>query len=215
MRRLTEASAAAAAQNIASSLLAGPDSAQWQALVTSEREAERPEPNAITADVIQDVGDRPVLDRFVGWLFGADSPPATQNASVVDGSSVAVSALISSGSRDDGFRGYTIYDAGGGGALTVNGAAEPDGRWIYVPATELSDVNYVGSGFGTATIYVKAYGGSSASWSFSTSFTITSHAVPTVNVQNVAAAEDAAIPVSSLIKSISNPSNDVISEYAF
>jgi hypothetical protein len=216
MRRLTEASAAAIAQDIASSLLDGPYSLRWQALVTSEREAQEPLPNAIKTDLIQDVGDRPVLDHFIAWLYGEDSPPAVQNASVVEGGSVAISSLVSSGSRHHEFGGYTLYDAGGGnGCLTVNGVAQPDGRWIYVPASDLSNVGYVGSGSGTDTLYVKGYSGNTANWSISGIFTVTTHVVPTVSVQNAAVAENAAIAVSPLITSISNPSSDSISEYGF
>ena len=210
MRRLT-------AQDIASALLDGRYSEEWQALVASVSEAQRQLPNAIEADVIQDVGDRPVLDHFIGWLFGEDTPPAVQNASVVEHGSVAISALVSSSSGHDEFLRFTFYDAGGGsGYLTVNGVAQPDGHLVHVSASELSDVGYVGgSASGTDTLYVKAYNGHTASWSASTSFTVTTYIVPTVNVQNAAVAENKAIAISSLITSISNPSNDAISEYAF
>ncbi|MGB7099584.1 MAG: hypothetical protein WBD95_12580 [Xanthobacteraceae bacterium] len=208
MRRLT-------AQDIASALLDGRYSEEWQALVASA--SEEPLPNALKADVIQDVGDRPGLDHFIGWLFGEDTPPAVQNASVVEHGSVAISSLVSSSSGHDEFRRFTFYDTGGGsGCLTVNGVAQPDGHLIHVSASELSNVGYVGgSTSGTDTVYVKAYNGNTASWSTNASFTVTTHVVPTVHVQNAAVAENAAIPVSSLITSISNPSNDSISEYGF
>ena len=120
--------------------------------------SEEPLPNALKADVIQDVGDRPGLDHFIGWLFGEDSPPAVQNASVVENGSVAISSLVSSSSGHDEFSRFTFYDAGGGnGYLTVNGVAQPDGHLIHVPASELGNVGYVGgSASGTDTVYVKA-----------------------------------------------------------
>ncbi len=203
------------AQDIASALLDGRYSEEWQALVASA--SEEPLPNALKADVIQDVGDRPGLDHFIGWLFGEDRPPAVQNASVVENSSVAISSLVSSSTGHDEFSRFTFYDAGGGnGYLTVNGVAQPDGHLIHVPASELGNVGYVGgSASGTDTVYVKAYSGNTASWSAGTSFTVTTHVVPTVNVQNAAVAENGVIAVASLIKSISNPSNDSISEYGF
>ena len=216
MRRLTEASAAAIAQGIASALLAGPDSSEWKALATSQREAQEPLPSVIKSAVIQDVGDRPFLDRHIGWLFGEDFPPALQNASVVENDSIAISSLILP-TRHDELRGFTFYDAGGDdGYLTVNGVAQPDGHWIYVAANDLANVGYVGgTAAGTDSLYLKAYNANTANWSISALFTVTTHAVPTVHGQNVAVAENAAIQGSSLITSISNPSNDNISEYAF
>ena len=141
-------------------------------------------------------------------------PPTVEDAFVAENESIAVSSLILSPKHD---RIYAFYDAGGDdGYLTVNGAAEPDGPWIYVHASGLSNIGYVGgSAPGSDTLYIKVYNVNTATWSHRGSFTATTDALPIVNVQNVAVAENAPTPVSVFITSISNPSNDSISEYGF
>src|SRR5260370_42510984 len=56
---------------------------------------------------------------------------------------------------------YAFWDAGGdGGHFTVNGAAQPDGQWIYALPSNLSNVSYVGGpSAGSETLYVEAYDG--------------------------------------------------------
>ena len=113
---------------------------------------------------------------------------------------------------------YAFYDAGGGnGHFTVNGVSEPDGQWFYVAASNLGEVDYVGgSSPGSDTLYVEVYDATGSTWSSYSALTAATYDIPpTVKVQNVTVAENAATPVSSLITSISNPSNDTISEYGF
>ncbi len=151
-----------------------------------------------------------------------DLPPTLnlQNVSVAENAAIPAASLITSISNpcNDSISEYAFYDAGGGtGHFTVNGVSEPDGQWIYVAAGSLGNVAYVG-GFspGSDSLYVQVYDATTSTWSASTQLAATTYDIPpTLSVQNIAAAENAAMPVSSLIASISNPSNDSISEYGF
>ena len=143
-----------------------------------------------------------------------------QNAAVAENAKIAVASLITSISNpsNDSISEYGFYDAGGGnGHFTVNGASEPDGQWIYVAASNLGNAAYVGgSSPGSDTLYIEVYDATTSTWSAHSPLAAATHDIPpTVNVQNVTVAENAAIPVSSLVTSISNPSNDSISEYGF
>ena len=96
MRRLT-------AQDIASALLDGRYSEEWQALVASVSEAQQPLPNAIEADVIQDVGDRPFWIILLDGFLAKTHHPRLRNASVVENGSIAISALILSSQATTNF----------------------------------------------------------------------------------------------------------------
>jgi hypothetical protein len=141
-----------------------------------------------------------------------------QNVSVAENGSIAASSLITSISNpsNDSIGYYAFYDTGGNGHFSVNGAVELDGQWVYVPASNLSNVDYVGgSSPGSEILRVEAYDATTSTWSAYSSLTATTDVVPTVNVQNVSVGENGSIAASSLITSISNPSNDSITTYGF
>jgi hypothetical protein len=145
-----------------------------------------------------------------------------QNVSVAENTSIAASSLIASVSNPSGdnITFYEFWDGGtGNGHFTVNGVIQPDGQWIVVSASNLSSIQYVGGvSPGSESLYVAAYDGTLASWSNYSTLTATTtvpHVAPTVNVQNVSVAENTSIAASSLIASVTNPSGDSITEYAF
>ena len=140
-----------------------------------------------------------------------------QNVAVAENTSIAAASLIASLSNpsNDSITYYGVDDAGGSGHFTVNGVAKPDGQWIYVPASNLANVDYVGGASpGSDTLNVEVYDATTSTWSASSALTATTYDVaPTVNVQSVSVAENTSIAAASLITSISNPSNDSITYY--
>ena len=101
-----------------------------------------------------------------------------QNVAVAENAAVQVSWFMRSivqSRRRRQHSSNTFYDAGGGnGHLTVNGISEPDGQWIYVPAANLGDVDYVGgSSPGSDTLYVEVYDATAATWSSPSALTVT------------------------------------------
>ena len=146
-----------------------------------------------------------------------------QNVSVAENTTIAASSLITSVTNPNGdnITEYGFWDGGtGNGHFTVNGTTELDGQWIYVLASNLSSIKYVGGAQpGNEPLYVVAYDATTGIWSNYSSLTATTTAPPlqsiVVNVQSVSVAENASIPASSLITSISNLSGDSITDYAF
>ncbi len=142
-----------------------------------------------------------------------------QNVAIAENASIAAASLIASISNpsNGSITYYGFYDAGGSGHFTLNGVAEPDGQWLYVPASNLGAVDYVGGAApGSDTLNIEVYDATTSTWSVSSALTATTYDVaPTVNVQSVSVAENTAIAAASLITSISNPSNDSITCYGF
>ena len=87
----------------------------------------------------------------------------TSNASVAANGSVAASSLFAAHDQegDSTITQYAFWDGGGGGGhFTVNGATQASGQWIYVNASDLGSVKYVGgSAAGSETLYVVAKDG--------------------------------------------------------
>ncbi len=141
-----------------------------------------------------------------------------QNISVAETTPIAASSMITSVNNPSGdsITKYGFYDAGSGnGHLTLNGTVEPDDYWVDVSTGSLSSVQYVGgSSPGSEPLYVDVYDATTGTWSVSSSLTATttaSHVAPTVTaVASVTVTENEAIAASSLISSITNPSNDSI-----
>jgi hypothetical protein len=145
-----------------------------------------------------------------------------RDISVAENNSIAASSMITSLANPggDNITAYAFWDGGtGNGYFTVNGTPQADGQWISVLTSNLSSIQYVGGPApGSETLYVEAYDATTATWSNYSSLTATTtmpRIVPIVNVQNVSVAENNSIAASSLIASVSNPSNDNITEYAF
>ncbi len=161
-----------------------------------------------------------VVRDFRETLYG-DTPPVVNvhNVNVTEKAPLAASALIASISNPDNdpITYYAFYDAGGGsGHFTVNGVAQSDGRWFCVPASDLGAVDYVGGlGPGSDTLQIRAFNSTTLHWSNVASLTATTDVPPSVNVENATLDENGQIAVASLITSISNPSHDSITEYAF
>ena len=167
--------------------------------------------------------------NILGWTpTGAANVTPTvvvnvQSVSIAENNSIAASSLITSVSNPNGdnITEYGFWDGGtGNGHFTVNGTVQPDGQWIYVLANNLSSIQYVGGATpGNESLYVNAFDATTGVWSNYSSLTATTTAPPTqtivVNVQNVSVAENASIAASSLITSVSNPSGDSITGYAF
>jgi VCBS repeat-containing protein len=86
-----------------------------------------------------------------------------------------------------------------------------NGSFTYTPAT-----NYTGADSFT---YFANDGTVNSNTTATVSITVTStpqpHVTPSVNVQNVSVAQNASIAASSMITSVSNPSNDLITAYEF
>ena len=155
---------------------------------------------------------------------GGNTPVVrVQNVSVGENSAAAASSLITSVSNPlgDTITEYAFWDAGtGNGHFTLNGVTQPDSQWITIAASALGSVQYVGgAGPGSETLQVEVFDATTSTWSGPSSLTATTNASGTapvsVNVQNVAVGENAALAASTLITSIANPSGDNITQYGF
>jgi hypothetical protein len=137
-----------------------------------------------------------------------------EDATVTSGSSIEASSLILS-VLDPNNLAITAYDfrddGGGGGSLILNGETEATGEWITVSASDLSQLTFVGgSSAGSETIDVAASNGEVWS-SYATATVITKPAQnvnpPTVVANDATVDEYQSIQASSLIGTVSDPSN--------
>ncbi|MGO9698491.1 MAG: NF038122 family metalloprotease [Xanthobacteraceae bacterium] len=108
----------------------------------------------------------------------AATPPTVevQNVRVPENESIAAASLITSVSNPDGdsLTQYGFFDAGGNnnGHFALNGAAEPNGQWIYASTGDLSSLTYDGgSSPGHQALYVEVYDASTNQWSAASSLT--------------------------------------------
>jgi VCBS repeat-containing protein len=144
---------------------------------------------------------------------------AVSTVSLAENQSIDASSLIASISNPSGDKiTLDIFkdDGGGSGYFTVDGVRQPDGQWIYPPSSS-SVVKYVGgSAPGSDTLEVGVYDYTTNSY-YTSSTTVAAttttapHVAPTVfAVSSVSVPENQSIAASSLISSITNPSNDSI-----
>jgi hypothetical protein len=114
---------------------------------------------------------------------------------------------------------YRFYDAGGtgDGDLTVNGVAEPNGKWVRVSAARLDSVQfYGGDAVGQQTLYTESFDSSTETWSGPSSFIgMTEDPPVTVNVNSVRLAENTSIVVRKLVASVTNEAAYTLTEYGF
>ena len=161
------------------------------------------------------------LMQSIGWTVAPTATVSGQHFKVPEFHAVELASYISvSNPRGDAITQYGFYDAGGtsNGHLMVNGVAQPGGQWIYVSASELDSVQYVGgSSPGHQALFVEVFDASTGSWSAYASFTARTIAAtpPTVEVQNVRVPENGSIAAASLITSVSNPDGDSLTQYGF
>jgi hypothetical protein len=135
----------------------------------------------------------------------------------ISGFSLVTSVSNPSG---DSITQYGFWDGGtGNGHFTLNGVAQSDGQWIVESTSNLSSIQYIsGSVSGSETLFVEVYDATKGVWSASSSLTATTVAVlstVTVNVQDISVSANSSISASSLIASVTNASNDSITQYAF
>jgi len=153
------------------------------------------------------------------------APPVViaQDLLVAENATTPASTIVKSitNPSNDSITKYAFWDEGGGtGHLTLNGTTQPDGQWVIESTSSLGSIQYVGgSSPGGDTIAVSVFDATTGVWTNIQTVTATTtpppHVPPTVNVQNISVAENAAISASALIGGITNPSNDTITEYAF
>ena len=161
------------------------------------------------------------LMQSIGWTVAPTATVSGQHFKVPEFHAVELASYISvSNPRGDAITQYGFYDAGGtsNGHLMVNGVTQPGGQWIYVSASELDSVQYVGgSSPGHQALFVEVFDASTGSWSAYASFTARTIAAtpPTVEVQNVRVPENGSIAAASLITSVSNPDGDSLTQYGF
>ena len=107
--------------------------------------------------------------RIIHWI-DQTCPPSNQPGS----------SLISGPNQSgDSITQYQFMDGGGGnGYLQVGGVIQPDGQFVTVNASDLSNAQYV-PGSGEETIYVLAYDATTNTWSNFGSVTFNPIASPT------------------------------------
>ena len=143
---------------------------------------------------------------------------AVSNISVSENQSIAASSLISLISNPSGDSiTLDIFkdDGGGSGYFTVNGVPQPDGQWI-IPTSSSDNVQYVGgSSPGTDTLEVGIYDYTTNQYYTSSTTTSATTAAPaTVTGGSFSIGPDRSVEIASYL-SVSNPSGDDITEYAF
>jgi hypothetical protein len=110
---------------------------------------------------------------------------------------------------------YAFRDQGSNGHLTLNGTAEPNGQWVYVNAQNLANLNYVaGANPGTDTVQVTAFDATLSKWLSTASFPATTTIEPVASLKDFAVTEGQSLSVGP-ITSVSDPSGDLITDYAF
>jgi hypothetical protein len=162
--------------------------------------------------------DLNVMD-VLGWIpssphgtpsVGASNLTIWENTSI-NGLGLQETTNVSSDSITE----YAFRDQGGNGHLTLDGKAEPNGQWVYVSAGDLANLTYVaGANPGTDTVQVTAFDATLSKWLGIASFPATTTVEPVANLKNFAVAEGQSLSVGP-ITSVSNPSGDSITDYAF
>src|SRR5262249_5908552 len=86
---------------------------------------------------------------------------------VVENGTVAATSLFTlSNPSNDSITTYALWDDGiGNGYFILDGIIQPVGQWIYVNASNLSDIRYVGgSSPGSETLFVSVYDALTSTW---------------------------------------------------
>jgi hypothetical protein len=125
----------------------------------------------------------------------------------------AASLFSATDANNDPITQYQVWDSSAGsGYFTVNGVTQPATTAITLPASQLSQLSFV-AGAGTETFMVHASDG--LAWSPWQSFTVTvPNNLPIVTANSVTAGSGQSVAGASLL-SVSDPDNDVISQYQF
>ncbi|BAT60976.1 FG-GAP repeat protein [Variibacter gotjawalensis] len=124
--------------------------------------------------------------QAVGNILNDDVAAPVNTAPVVTGKnvavdthgSVAISSLFTATDKDGNgtIKQYAFWDSGDSdGFISVNGVAQASDKWIFVNATDLANVKYVGgAATGAEKIFVTAFDGTA--WSANASLTATTTA---------------------------------------
>ena len=151
------------------------------------------------------------------------NPPVitVSNQSVNTNASIQSSSLILSVTDPNNYliTYYQFRDNGsGGGYFIYNGNRQASGTWIAVGASQLDKLLYVGgSAVGSETVDVAAF--DDHSWSTFKTATISTTAIqylaPVITAQNQTVNANAFIQAATLIASVIDPNNLVITSYGF
>ena len=144
----------------------------------------------------------------------ASSPLSLTNPTLTYGANIAVSSLYGGGAAM-GATSFAVEDFGGdGGYFLLGGVRLSDNLRYTLSAAQMSILRYVaGAAGGSERLEVQDLVG--ATWSAPSYSTVASVApAPTLTSQNVSVDEGQTIAVSTLIKSIVNPTGTSTTEYA-
>ena len=133
--------------------------------------------DSFTFDVSDPDGNHIGDTVFIFDITSAAVSVIGTNFSVVVNTSLLASSFFTvSNPSNDSITTYAFWDEGSeNGHFAVNGVAQPDSEWIYVDASNLGHIQYVGgSSPGSETLYVSVYDAWTEAWTAAASLTATS-----------------------------------------
>ena len=199
-----------------------------------DKSGQKVNPNADTSDFVEtdvfgststgetntlSATDLDVMD-VLGWI--PSSPHGTPgilttNTTLWENGAINGVALQDGMSNpgDDSITAFGFRDLGSNGHFTLNGAPVQNGQWVDV-TPEIWALSFIRLGPALAPISIQeiAYDATLSKWLGTSTFSISTTVEPVVNIKNFAVTEGQSLAVDP-ITSVSNPSGDLITDYAF